>query len=78
MHYRISALLLLGLLVAAAPTFAEDGEEKWYDRVDLLGDARLRYEGFRQDDNFNDDRRDRFRIRPGRSRLVGAGRVGGG
>ena len=62
MHHRTCALLL-GLLALALPAFAEDTEEKWYDRVDLLGDARLRYEGFRQDDNFNDDRRDRFRIR---------------
>ena len=59
----IASLPSLGLLTLAGTSFADDAPEKWYDRVDLLGDARLRYEGFRQDDNFNDDRRDRFRIR---------------
>ncbi len=35
----------------------------WFDRFDAKGDIRLRYEGFSQDGSYDDDRRDRFRIR---------------
>ncbi|MCK5378049.1 MAG: putative porin [Acidobacteria bacterium] len=35
----------------------------WIDRFDAKGDIRLRYEGFSQDGSYDDDRRDRFRIR---------------
>jgi hypothetical protein len=42
-------------------------KEKWYDRIDLRGDLRMRYEGFNQEGLDDNDRRDRFRlrIRPG-------------
>jgi len=46
---------------------AKERKEKWYDRIDLRGDLRLRYEGFHQEGLDDNDRRDRFRfrIRPG-------------
>jgi hypothetical protein len=44
-----------------------DQAEAWYDRIELRGDLRLRYEGFHQEELSDTDRRDRFRlrIRPG-------------
>lgn len=36
---------------------------KWYDRLTLEGDLRLRYEGFDWGQEFDDGRRDRFRYR---------------
>ena len=35
----------------------------WIDRFDAKGDLRLRYEGFSKNGSYDDDRRDRFRIR---------------
>ncbi len=45
------------------PPAAEKSYPAWIDRFDVLGDIRLRYEGIKQDGSFDDDRRDRFRIR---------------
>ncbi len=36
---------------------------KWYDRLKVSGDVRMRYEGFSQQGAFDDGRRDRFRFR---------------
>ena len=36
---------------------------KWYDKLDLNGSLRLRYEAFDWDDHYDDGRRDRFRYR---------------
>lgn len=41
----------------------EAAKAAWADRFDVLGDIRLRYEGFSKDGSYDDDRRDRFRIR---------------
>jgi hypothetical protein len=38
-------------------------KESWTDRIKPAGDIRLRYEGFDKEGAFDDDRRDRFRIR---------------
>lgn len=38
-------------------------KKSWTDRVKPGGDIRLRYEGFDQETSFDDDRRDRFRVR---------------
>jgi len=49
---------------AETPTpVAEKSYPSWVDRLDILGDIRLRYEGFQKDGSYDDDRRDRFRIR---------------
>lgn len=45
------------------PHTAEKSYPAWIDRFDALGDIRLRYEGFQKDGSYDDDRRDRFRIR---------------
>ncbi len=45
------------------PQAAEKSYPAWIDRFDAKGDIRLRYEGFSQDGSYDDDRRDRFRIR---------------
>jgi len=37
--------------------------KSWADKIEILGDLRLRYEGFYWPDKFDDDRRDRFRYR---------------
>jgi hypothetical protein len=46
---------------------SEKAEEKdsksWTDKIEILGDLRLRYEGFNWPNNFDDGRRDRFRYR---------------
>jgi len=53
----------------AVTTEAEEGEsvkderEHWYDRLEIKGDLRLRYEGFNQESNFDEGRRDRERVR---------------
>ncbi len=47
----------------AAAAKASDTTSKWYDRMEIKGDVRLRYEGFSKHGAFYDDRRDRFRIR---------------
>ena len=57
------ALLLLAFALMAPAFGAEDKTETWLDRVDFKGDLRLRYEGFDQDNRFDDGRRDRFRLR---------------
>lgn len=51
---------------AAAPTptpAPAAAPAKWYDRLKVSGDVRMRYEGFSQEGSFDDDRRDRFRFR---------------
>jgi hypothetical protein len=40
-----------------------DKKEHWYDRMEIRGDLRLRYEGFHQEGLDDDDRRDRVRLR---------------
>lgn len=45
------------------PQPVEHDHSSWTDRFDVKGDLRLRYEGFDKDDSYDDDRRDRFRIR---------------
>ena len=49
---------------------AEEAEEakkstakSWIDKIEILGDLRLRYEGFNWPNKFDDGRRDRFRYR---------------
>lgn len=41
----------------------EPKKEKWYDRIDLKGDLRLRYEGFWVDGLGDNNHRSRFRLR---------------
>ena len=48
---------------APPPPAAAAVPARWYDRLKVAGDVRLRYEGFSQDGAFDDDRRDRFRLR---------------
>lgn len=36
---------------------------KWYDRLEVSADVRMRYEGFSQEGSFDHGRRDRFRFR---------------
>ncbi len=48
---------------AEDPKTAEKKTEHWYDKLEIKGDLRLRYEGFDQDDTYDDGRRDRFRLR---------------
>jgi hypothetical protein len=57
---------------APSPTPAviesEEEEPRWYDRIDLRGDLRMRYEGFHQEGAYDDNdqrHRVRLRIRPG-------------
>ena len=45
------------------PTVAPPETEKWYDRIDLKGDLRLRYEGFWVEGISENDHRSRFRLR---------------
>ena len=42
---------------------AEKQPASWTDRFDVIGDLRLRYEGFSKTGSYDDDRRDRVRIR---------------
>lgn len=60
-HLRAAGASLV--LIGTAAAAAAGDHQPWYERVDLGGDVRLRYEGFSQDDAFDDGRRDRFRIR---------------
>jgi hypothetical protein len=71
---RVRKLLLVitcAVAATAGPLGAEDGEEKkesgesakWYDRLSVGGDFRLRYEGFDWSGHFDDGQRDRFRYR---------------
>jgi hypothetical protein len=41
----------------------EEKTRVWYERIEINGDLRLRYEGFQKDQEFDDGRRDRFRYR---------------
>jgi hypothetical protein len=53
-------------VVAAVEAPSAPKEKKkaaWYDRIEIKGDLRLRYEGFLQDGISDNDRRDRFRLR---------------
>ncbi len=65
----ITVLLLLAAWLPAYAAVAPDtGEEKekpgkWYDRIKFNGDVRARYEGFKKEGSYDDDRRDRFRMR---------------
>jgi len=45
------------------PLQDDDPPKAWHERVELGGDFRFRYEGFRQDGRFDDGRRDRLRYR---------------
>jgi len=60
-------LCTIGLLLLAGPALlaADAGQEKtkWYDKIDLDGSLRLRYEGFSWNGHYDDGRRDRFRYR---------------
>jgi hypothetical protein len=64
---RKSWLWTICILLLAGPALlaAEEGNEevKWYDKLDLNGSLRLRYEAFDWDDHYDDGRRDRFRYR---------------
>jgi hypothetical protein len=42
---------------------ADTEQESWTDRIEPGGDIRPRYEGFDQEGAFDEDRRDRFRVR---------------
>jgi len=69
----LTLITVLLLMAAWLPAYAAEAPEqgkddtkqakKWYDRIKFKGDARLRYEGFKKTDAFDDDRRDRFRTR---------------
>jgi hypothetical protein len=41
----------------------DEEETHWYDRMEIRGDLRLRYEGFSQEGLDDSNRRDRFRLR---------------
>ncbi len=66
MMKRLMAVGLL-LMMASAPALAGEGAKaatkSWFEKTSFKGDLRLRYEGFDQDDTFDDGRRDRFRYR---------------
>jgi hypothetical protein len=49
--------------VAAAADQEEQEPKAWYDRMQIYGDLRLRYEGFLKENEFDEGRRDRFRYR---------------
>ncbi len=49
--------------VAPVPAVGEKKDEKWYDRIDVKGDLRLRYEGFWVDGLSDNDHRSRVRLR---------------
>ena len=62
----LKRILVVCLILALAGfAAAEEKKEKksWLERTEFKGDLRLRYEGFDQEDSFDDDRRDRFRFR---------------
>lgn len=58
-------LFLTASIVNAQNEEAKEEEKTtaWYERIELKGDLRLRYEGFQKDGDFDDGRRDRFRYR---------------
>ncbi len=62
-------ILAAGALIAAEDSNAEKAEPepqqeaKWYDKIDFSGDFRLRYDGIRWSDHYDNGRRDRFRFR---------------
>lgn len=45
------------------PATAPVGKDKWYDRIELKGDLRLRYEGFWVEGISDNNHRSRFRLR---------------
>jgi hypothetical protein len=51
----------LGVVLAAGDASADD--EKWYDKIKIKGDLRLRYEKFDWPGHYDDGNRDRFRYR---------------
>jgi hypothetical protein len=63
-------LLISCLVLVSTPAVrAEEGvkepekESKWYDKLSISGDFRLRYEGFNWEGHFDEGRRHRFRYR---------------
>ena len=56
---------VLSIIVASGAAWAADDDDKakWYDKLDFEGDFRLRYEGFRWKDHFDDGDRHRLRFR---------------
>lgn len=47
----------------SGPAVARPEKERWYDRIELRGDLRLRYEGFWVEGLSDNDHRSRFRLR---------------
>ncbi|GAB4373473.1 MAG: hypothetical protein Kow0062_10600 [Acidobacteriota bacterium] len=58
-----SAVVLLLLATSWGLAAGKTTATELLERTEFSGDLRLRYEGFRQDGSFDNDRRDRFRIR---------------
>jgi hypothetical protein len=59
-------LLLLvakGILTEEEAAALRAERRSWTERLEPAGDIRLRYEGFEQESSFDEDRRDRFRVR---------------